>query len=247
MVKYKVVGDRMKYIITSGPMETKIDDVRKIQNSSSGRLGATFAEELARAGYSDVVYIHTSGAVRPNSDCKQIEIETHNQLLAHLKEELTDGSVVVHAMAISDFETAGTITKRQFAKLVIDNRSNLKTEDDVVKLLTSSIALQPKLSSSDDQLIVMDRSVKVIDQIKRINPNVKLIGFKLLANTSEAELLEVAKAIKVRASCDYVVANLKERVTSSDHQAYIVGDEGVMQAHTKTEIAQKIIELMEKK
>lgn len=235
----------MKYIVTSGPMESAIDSVRRIQNSSSGKLGATFIEELNKQGISDFVYIHTIGAEVPNCDCKRILIENHQQLLEALATELTDHSVVVHAMAISDFEVAGTITQNELASLIINNKQHLNCQQDVINLLTQQTKIVDKLSSRDNQLIVMNKSVKVIDQIKQLNPKCKLIGFKLLANTSVDELLAVGTRIKQRADCDYVVANLKEQVGTDSHHAYIIGTEVVYEVETKTQIAQKIIELME--
>lgn len=235
----------MKYIITSGPMETSIDSVRKIQNSSTGKLGAVIADKLGATNHDRVVYIHTKGAIKPRTNCKQILISNHAQLIDSLKAEITDDSVVVHAMAISDFDTQGTIARDELAKLIINNKSELETEDDVNRLINSNLVVKDKLSSSNDQVIFMKRSIKVIDEIKKINPNVKLIGFKLLSNVSQDELLSVASQIKQRANCDYVVANIKEEVSASKHHAYILGDNYLTEVDTKEEIAEKIIELME--
>ncbi len=235
----------MKYIITSGPMEMNIDRVRKIQNSSSGRLGATVVKELFKAGISDVVYIHTAGAIIPNEDCIRVLIDDHQQLLDALESELTDDSVVVHAMAISDFYLRGTLTQERLAQLIIDHKNDLTTADDVQALLAQHATVTDKLASDSDQVILINRSIKVIDQIKQLNPNCKLIGFKLLSNVSEAELLTVGRNIWARANCDYVVANLKEEVSANAHHAYIIGADSVIEAFTKEQIAKKIIELME--
>lgn len=235
----------MKYIITSGPMETAIDSVRRIQNSSTGRLGSTFVEILNDANINDIVYIHTPGAVVPNCACKQLSIEDHQQLLDALKRELTDDSVVIHAMAISDFEVVGTITQARLAELFISNKQQLNCEQDIINLLNQHAEITDKLASSEDQLIVMNKSIKIIDQIKKINPKCKLIGFKLLSNVSEDELIAVGTTIKQRANCDYVVANLKEQVGADEHHGFIIGDQAVYEVNSKVQIASKIIELME--
>lgn len=234
----------MKYIITSGPMESQIDSVRKIKNSSSGKLGTVFAEQLLKRGYSNIVYIHTSGALVPDK-VKTIEIDGHKQLLSALEREITDDSVIVHAMAISDFNIKGTNPIECVADAIYSNLDQIETREDIVKLINANVKLTDKLSSSNDQLVVMERAIKVIDQIKKINSNCKLIGFKLLSNVSDEELISVATGILNRANCDYVVANIKEQVKTESHRAIIVGDDYQQQVLSKQEIANTIIDLME--
>lgn len=234
----------MKYIITSGPMESQIDSVRKIKNSSSGKLGTVFAEQLLKRKYNDIVYIHTRGALVPDN-VKTIEISDHNQLISALESEIIDDSVIVHAMAISDFNIKGTNTIEGVADVIYSNLDKIETKDDIVKLINSNVKLTDKLSSSSDQLVVMEQAIKVIDQIKKINSNCKLIGFKLLSNVSDEQLISVATGILNRANCDYVVANIKEQVTTESHRAIIVGDDYQQQVLSKQEIANTIIDLME--
>lgn len=237
----------MKYIITSGPMETEIDKVRKIKNSSTGKLGAVIAEQLIVGEQQNVVYIHTPKAQVPQGVCKQIQISDHQQLINALKAEVTADSVVIHCMAVSDFETRGTITKAELGQLIIDNKEQLNSSEDVCQLINRNLHLADKLSSKDDQVVFLNRSMKIIDEIKKINSQVKLVGFKLLSAVSPQELISVAEATKTRANCDYIVANIMEEVTSDAHHAYIIGDEQIIEAYTKQQIAEKIIGLMEEK
>lgn len=232
----------MKYIITSGPMETQIDSVRKIENSSSGRLGSEFVSQLLTKGI-EVVYIHTPAAVVPQGDFKQIVVTNHQQLLNALKQELTDDSIVIHAMAISDFEFKGSITYSQMYQLISNN--SFKNQHQFQQLVEEHLSKVDKLSSSSDQMLIMNRAIKIIDQIKQINPQARLVGFKLLSNVSNDQLIEVANGIRNRANCEYVVANLKEQVSTDQHIATIVGANKTYQVKSKQQIAKKIIELME--
>ncbi len=234
----------MKYIITSGPMESQIDSVRKIKNSSSGRLGTEIANQLVGRGYTQIVYIHTAGTIKPDN-VKCIQIEGHEQLLTALKHEIEDDSVIIHAMAISDFNIKGTSSIEDMAETIYSNLNSITSKEDIVSLINSNVYATDKLSSQADQLIVMERAIKVIDQIKRINPNCKLIGFKLLSNVSDEQLIAVANGILKRANCDYVVANIKEQVKSDAHRALIIGENYVQEVLTKKQIANTIIDLME--
>lgn len=57
-----------KYVITSGGISEKIDNVRKITNSSSGKLGMTIANHLLESK-SDITiyYVCSKNALRPNN------------------------------------------------------------------------------------------------------------------------------------------------------------------------------------
>lgn len=236
----------MKYIITSGPMEMEIDSVRKIENSSSGLLGVAIVEQLQQKGYSDIVYIHTKGAAVP-ANVKKYVIKTHSELIEAFKQENIGECTIIHAMAISDYKMGGSISLNELSNLIINNITNLKQEEDIKKLIKGNINVVSKLSSSEDQVLLFEKEVKVIDQIKRMNEEAILVGFKLLSNVTTKELLAVGRGIKNRANCDIVVANIKEEVSSVNHKAYIISDDEVVEASTKKEIAYKLINILEER
>lgn len=235
----------MKYIITSGPMEMNIDDVRKIQNSSTGSLGCAIADQINQALEVEITYIHTAKAKVP-TNVKLIEISNHQQLLTALKAEMTDECCVIHAMAISDFKTAGSLSKSELLELIVSNRDKFSDTYSLEKLITSNLKQQSKLSSKDDQILFFEKEIKVIDQIKKINPKAILIGFKLLSDVSYEQLIDVATSVLKRANCDYVVANLKEEVSETAHHALIIGKDSKAEAFTKQQIAKIIIDKVEK-
>lgn len=237
----------MKYIITSGPMKMAIDDVRQIENTSTGRLGCSFVEELQKAGISDIVYIHTAGAIVPKGDLKRYLIKSHNEIIEVLREELTDDTVVIHAMAISDFSFSGNIKINDLANSIYSQIDKIKNPEDIKEIIENNVSLTSKLSSKDDQVLLLKQEIKVIDQIKKINESCKLIGFKLLSEVSIEQLIGVANDILKRANCDYVVANRKEDITKDKHQALIIGNGVQYDVESKKEIAKKIIEIMEEK
>ncbi len=235
----------MRYIITSGPMETAIDDVRRIKNSSTGSLGKTFANQLVKRGYDDIIYIHTAEAAVPEGQITKVLISDHQELLTSLKQYAIDDCVVIHAMAISDFNLGGSISLSQLANTIYQQLDKVQTAGDIEQLINSSIEVKSKLASSENQVVVLNQAIKVIDQIKQICPSARLVGFKLLSNVSKEQLLDVANGIKKRANCEVVVANLKEEVSLTKHKAYIITNGNTQIANTKQEIANLIIDLME--
>ncbi len=99
----------MRYIITSGAMEVPIDNVRKIVNSSTGELGSMFANHCSESIENEVIYIHSISArlpmIRKNIKCELIQ--GTKDLLDTLKTYVIDECVVIHLMAVSDFDYGG--------------------------------------------------------------------------------------------------------------------------------------------
>ena len=65
-----------------------------------------------------------------------------------------------------------------------------------------------------------------------------MIGFKLLVDVSKEKLLETARASLKKNQADIIVANDLSEITEQGHEAYLVGNDKVTQAHSKLEIAQ---------
>lgn len=235
----------MKYIITSGPMETYIDDVRTIKNSSTGKLGAVICQSLIERGISNITYIHTRGAIVPGLPINSIAIADHHQLLTALKAEMTSDCCVICAMAISDFTVSGNLPIDELTSAITKMPRDLDREQ-ISNYLYQQFTSSNKLSSSSDQIIYLKRAPKIIDQIKAINPKALLVGFKLLAGVDQQTLISVARDIKNRANCDIVVANHLNDVKSDNHTGYIITNDQIIEATTKKEIANQIINELEK-
>ncbi len=227
----------MKCIITSGPMETKIDNVRSIVNSSTGTLGSLFVQTFSE--FSDVVYIYTDKAVDvKEKNIKKIKIDTPKELLYHIKKEITDNTVVIHLMAVRDFDFGGSINLNKMLSGIQEN--NIKDEKQLLNLIRDSVEFNSKLSSKSDQILYMEKDIKVIDEIKKINKNVFLVGFKLLSNVTKDELVCVQKDLLKRSNCDIVVGNIKEDIDKTKHKASILYKNNLIDVLNKKEIVKEV-------
>ena len=63
---------------------------------------------------------------------------------------------------------------------------------------------------------------QVISNVKNWAPNALLVGFKLLVNSNDVELIENAKKSIVDNKCDMVVANDLRDIKNNDHRLIIV-------------------------
>lgn len=227
-----------KYVITSGGISEKIDNVRKITNSSSGKLGMTIANHLLESK-SDITiyYVCSKNALRPsNTRVKIIEVagtlDLKDKVESLLKNEKID--YFIHTMAVADYMVDYVTTVDKMKKSFLNN-----SDMEVIK--------DTKISSYENNLVlVLKPTPKIICLIKKESPLTYLVGFKLLDGVSKKELIEVATRLRDKNRCDLVVANDLENIRNKEHKAYIIDKEDkVVEASDKEDIAKKLVRMMD--
>lgn len=227
-----------KYVITSGGISEKIDNVRKITNSSSGKLGMTIANHLLESK-SDITiyYVCSKNALRPNNTrVKIIEVagtlDLKDKVESLLKNEKID--YFIHTMAVADYMVDYVTTVDKMKKSFLNN-----SDMEVIK--------DTKISSYENNLVlVLKPTPKIISLIKKESPLTYLVGFKLLDGVSKSELIEVATRLRDKNKCDLVVANDLEDIRNKEHKAYIIDKEDkVVEASDKEDIAKKLVRMMD--
>lgn len=226
----------MNIIITAGGTTERIDDVRSITNTSTGRLGHTIGNAfLSQTGdqLDTLYYLHGLRAVAPEGDkVKAVAVagaaDLERELQHLLKTEKIDA--VIHSMAVSDY-TVKEVTTMQLLK----EGKNLDTS----KKVSSEV---------EDLVIVMKKTPKVIGGIKKASPRTLLVGFKLLSNVPHEELIDVAYAQLQKNDCSFVMANDLSEIGPQVHKGYLVHeDKSYDSMETNEEIADMIVRrVMEK-
>ncbi|MEK7570777.1 MAG: bifunctional phosphopantothenoylcysteine decarboxylase/phosphopantothenate--cysteine ligase CoaBC [Patescibacteria group bacterium] len=163
-----------KILVTAGGTTEKIDDVRYITNRSSGKMGAAIAEEYARRG-ADVLLLRAATAVRTTHHIKEKTFSSSEDLLALLKNYVTDYDYIYHTAAVSDFAVSNKITGKISSKKAV------------------TLHLKPQ--------------VKILDQIKKMNPNIRLIAFKAESLSDRKKLTAIAYKRLKEAGAAAIVAN----------------------------------------
>ena len=234
----------MKIVITAGGTSERIDNVRKITNSSSGKLGKAIAEEIIGQikDEDSLYYVCSKGAYKPNDrKVNVIEIENTNDLEVQVRNLLENESIdyFIHSMAVSDYTTS-YVTNAKLLSEKIESRRFVDVESAIKD--TSYDITGSKISSNEDNLIiVLKPTPKIISIIKKISPKTHLIGFKLLDGVSKERLIEVAKGIRDKNDCDLVVANDLSNIRKWNHRAYIIDKEdNELEANGKEDIAKKL-------
>lgn len=230
-----------KIIITAGGTSEKIDNVRKITNSSSGKLGMTIANYLLRENNDIIIYyVCSKDSLRPiDKKIKIIEIDGTIDLKNNIEKLLKNKNIdyFIHSMAVSDY-MVDYVTTIEKIKQSINKNDNI---DDAFKNI--EVISGNKISSYENNLvIVLKPTPKIISIIKNLSPSTYLVGFKLLDGVEKDELIEVAKRLRNKNKCDLVVANDLSTIRNGEHIAYIIDKNNeIEEAHGKEDIAEKIV------
>lgn len=248
----------MIILITSGGTTEKIDDVRKITNTSTGRLGSVIADEFAAHVEVDkVFYVYAQGAAVPTASCVElIKISSADDLKNTLTDLLTGQKIdaVIHAMAVSDYTPKHLTTAENLAATIAKSLSESDKQADNQAVLTNIIlnsilesdgglSSHGKVSSNFDHLILsMKKTPKIIGLIKQLQPSTVLVGFKLLDGVPEQELLRVGYELLVKNNCDFVLANDLQQIQNNNHIGMLLkSDQSFVRMNTKEEIAREIV------
>ena len=222
----------MNILITSGGTSEKIDRVRSITNHSTGQLGKVIAETFLNKG-DQVTLVTTSKAVRPllHPNLTTVEIENVSELHEKLEPLVHSHDVLIHTMAVSDY-----------TPIYMTGFDEVLASSDLTELLNKSNS-ESKISSQDDvQVLFLKKTPKIISLVKQWNPNIQLVGFKLLANVSKEDLFEAARTSLKRNQANIIVANDLGEITPNQHIAYLVDEKGEEKVTTKSAIAQALFE-----
>jgi len=218
----------MNILITSGGTSEKIDRVRSITNHSTGRLGKIIAETFLDKG-DQVTLVTTPKAVRPaaHPNLTIVQIENVAELLEALEPLVHTHDALIHAMAVSDY-----------TPVYMTGLEAVAASPDMTEFLNKTNS-ESKISSQDDvQVLFLKKTPKIISLVKKWNPAIRLIGFKLLVNVTKEELLKTARASLIKNQAEIIVANDLTEISNQEHRAYLVGKDTVTQAQSKEEIAQ---------
>ena len=189
-----------KILVTAGPTREYIDEIRYISNNSSGRMGIEIAKEASARG-ADVLLVAGHCMAKIPDYLNKINCVSTNEFIRTVKDELAykDYDFFICAAAISDYSPTNTIE----GKISSDN----------VKELQINMRLTPK----------------IIDEARRKNHKVFIVGFKAETNISRSELIDRAYGRLKRSDMDLIVANDVGRedigFVSKDNEVYIIDKE----------------------
>ena len=96
----KLSGHRL--LITAGPTREPLDPVRYLTNRSSGKMGYAIAEAASAMG-AEVVLVSGPTRLSVSNSIKRITIETAEEMLAAVTNEVSNADLFIAAAAVSDY------------------------------------------------------------------------------------------------------------------------------------------------
>ncbi|MFH0372672.1 phosphopantothenate--cysteine ligase [Streptococcus sp. A22] len=226
----------MKIIITSGGTSEVIDQVRAITNHATGTLGKIIAEQALARGH-EVTLVTTKQAVKPtfHPHLTIVEITNVESLKETLEPLVKTHQVLIHSMAVSDY-----------TPVYMTGLDEVRETEDITSLLEKKNTETKISSKADYQVLFLKKTPKVISHVKQWNPGIQLIGFKLLVDVPKEELFAVARDSIQHNKADYILANDLVDITADKHLGYLVSQTEAIPAATKQDIAQLILNTVEK-
>ena len=100
-----------KVIVTAGPTRERIDPVRFITNRSSGKMGFAVAEAAHDAG-AEVILVSGPVNVCTPPGVRRVDVETADQMLAAVNENLGGTDIFIAAAAVSDYRPVQVSTEK---------------------------------------------------------------------------------------------------------------------------------------
>ena len=240
-------------LITAGPTNEYIDEVMKITNMSTGRLGIELTKNYLMNG-AKVTLVATRSVFRSglfekydlknNPNLKQIPIETtQDMFLALEKESNNKYDLVIHSSAVGDYRPEFSFRMEDLASELADCIKEGKvTKEEILNVLINpscKVNDDTKISSYEKNLTVkLTLTTKIISHLKKWYPDSILIGFKLLENVSKEHLMNVAKKLCIKNNMDYIIANDLHDLRSGVHLSFLVSSEGYqhVEFHSPEEI-----------
>lgn len=252
-----------RILITAGPTNEYIDEVMKITNMSTGRLGLELTRRFLEEA--EVTLIATRSVIRSglyeiynlknNANLKTIPIETTEDMYKALeKESEYNYDLVIHSSAVGDYKPEFTFRMEDLAKEIeLLVKEGKTTYEEILNILINpncKVNDDTKISSYEKNLTVkLTLTTKLISHLKDWYPNSILIGFKLLENVPREHLIEVAQNLCIKNSMDYIIANDLHDLREGKHLSFLVNSRGYqnIEFHSPEDIYKETTKLLVRK
>jgi phosphopantothenoylcysteine synthetase/decarboxylase len=180
----------MHCVVTAGPTFEPLDEVRRLTNFSTGRLGSELATFLSARGHTVTLLIGQQASYRGDRQARKVETFTTTANLRDRLRALASQPVdaVFHAAAVSDF-MFGKIWKRSPQGEMTDLQAG-------------------KYSTRDGTLLAeLVPTPKIIAELCRWFPKARLVGWKYEVDGGRDGVIELAARQLRECRTDACVAN----------------------------------------
>lgn len=222
----------MRILISSGGTKVPIDPVRNISNSSSGRFGSELATAALVANM-EVSYLTSSNGKSPFSENFDFYASSDWEDNANRFKQLNQFSKK-YCNYYRESRYHNFVEYSEMLKAIIE-----KEQPQIVMLAAAvsdylvSNYSGKKIRSSGSLNIHLESAPKLIHFIKQWSKETFLVGFKLLVDATDSELITAAMAIIEQHNIDLVVANNLSSIRRGAHEVILVEQDGSFRKYTQ--------------
>ena len=180
----------MNCIVTAGPTFESMDDVRRLTNFSTGRLGSELADFLVGRGHSVTLLLGEQATYRNEKQTGEVRPFTSTENLREQLRSLAGNSVqaVFHAAAVCDYT---------FGRIWVHPPSGEMVEIKSGKISTRDGALLAELLPTP----------KIIAELRGWFPAARLVGWKYEVERARAGAISLAQRQIAECKTDRAVVN----------------------------------------
>ena len=198
--KQSLTLNSLNFLITAGPTHEKIDPVRYIGNSSSGKMGYSLAKTASELGANVKLLLGPTNLSMDLSNIECIRVQDSDEMYAQTIKHFKESDIVIFSAAISDFKPK-KINNRKIKKETgldsIDLQPTLDILKELGKIKTSQFLVgfaletdnvfenaKSKLKSKNLDAIVVNKIGDFnpissdYNQIDFINSNLEITSFE---------------------------------------------------------------------
>lgn len=233
---------KKKILITSGGTQVPIDSVRHIGNMSKGTFGAKIAKAfMAYDGdwSPHVMFLRSAGSVAP--------FQISHNFLGNLSDPPTAERILQIQIEVEkiardarralEINAYREVTYKTFDDYRTMFNGIMESERPDAVVLAAAVsdflidAYDGKMTSKYVQTRHFSPAPKIIADIRKKYPNIVLVGFKLLVNSTDDQLIAAAKESIKTNGCTFVVANDLRDIKNAAHRLCIVDAMGNINFH----------------
>ena len=180
----------MRCIVTAGPTYEPLDQVRRLTNHSTGRLGSELTSYLSECGHEVTLLIGQQATWRGERGAARVEtFTTTDNLRLRLRALADEGwDAVFHAAAVSDFTFGKTFSRDSKGALHAVQSGKLSTR-------------------GEPWLVELVPTAKIIADLRGWFPPATIVGWKYEVDGTREQVIEKASRQIFENQTDACVAN----------------------------------------
>lgn len=181
----------MNCVVTAGPTYEPLDEVRRLTNFSTGRLGTELGNYLTARGHNVILLIGETSVYSGYRKARRVETFTTTTDLRDKLKSLSAKKVdaIFHAAAVSDFS---------FGRVFESNNGGKLSEIKEAKKISTRLG---------KVLVELLPTAKIISELRGWYPKTKIVGWKFEADGSRADALGAAQKQIADCGTDLCVVN----------------------------------------